>query len=94
MKLFILAEKFSAYQKFFQVLGGRTGTIENDTYELVRSHGHLLQLVDPQYQVTEDKVKRYAEWNSYEAFPWNLNDFAWKKRWRISSGRDELSGYG
>lgn len=79
MKLLILAEKFSAYQKFSQILGGTTGTIENDTYELVHSHGHLLQLLDPQYQVTEDKIKRYSEWNSYDVFPWNLNDFSWKK---------------
>lgn len=90
MKLLILAEKFSAYQKFFQVLGGRTGTIENDTYELVHSHGHLLQLLDPQYQVTEDKVKRYAEWNSYEAFPWNLNDFAWKKTYIDQDAKENL----
>lgn len=79
MKLLILAEKSSAYKKFAHILGGVTGNIGNDTYELVHSHGHLMKLKDPQDQVSSDKVDRYAEWNSYDAFPWNLDDFAWKK---------------
>lgn len=79
MKLLILAEKSSAYQKFAQVLGGISGNIGTDTYELVHSHGHLLKLKDPQDQVSADKIARYSEWNSYDVFPWNLNDFAWKK---------------
>lgn len=80
MKLLILAEKPKAASEFAEVLGGRTGTVGSDTYEIVHSHGHLLTLKDPGDQVTEDKRARYDDWSSFKPYPWNLQDFAWRKQ--------------
>lgn len=79
MKLLILAEKSSAYKEFADVLGGVTGTVGNDTYELAHSHGHLLKLKDPQDQVSEDKRARYADFDTLKPYPWNIADFNWHK---------------
>lgn len=86
-KLLILAEKNTAYQKFVKYLGGKTGTCDTNlgeiSYVLTHAQGHLFELKDPQYQVDQSNkklVKKYADWNNMDNFPWNLNDFKWEKR--------------
>lgn len=84
MKLLILCEKASAARNFATALGGQTGFFNNDTYKIVHSHGHLLELKDPQDQVLPDKKDRYASWKSYKVFPWNLDDLNWSKKYKKS----------
>lgn len=87
MKLLILAEKSSAASEFAEVLGGRTGYVGSDSYEIAHSHGHLLELKDPVDQVTEDKKQRYGDWDTYKPYPWNLEDFSWQKKFIDSDAK-------
>lgn len=86
MKFLILAEKYQAYKKFSQHLGGDAGTFTSNTgtfdYVLTFSQGHLLTLDDPYLQVDQNNdalVARYRSWNDFDAFPWNVSDFSWSK---------------
>lgn len=80
MKLLILAEKSSQMENYKKDLGGLSGTFGSDQYELAKSHGHLLTLKAPQEQVDDEQLKqKYADWTSLNNFPWNVNDFKWRK---------------
>ena len=75
----ILTEKKDAFNNYVKALGGETGTINGRSYRLVHAQGHLMQLMDPEYQVSDDKKERYKSWNP-ATMPWDLADFAWRKR--------------
>lgn len=81
LKLLILAEKPSQMKNYAKDLGGRTGMVLGDHYELAQSHGHLMTLKAPQDQVDDKKLKeKYADWSSLSNFPWNERDFKWRKK--------------
>lgn len=75
----ILTEKASAANNFSTALGGMEGTINNRTYRIVHSQGHLLQLLDPHLQVEKSLIKKYSSWEP-DNIPWNLEDFKWQKK--------------
>lgn len=80
VKLLILAEKNSQFDNYKKDLGGVTGTFNGDQYQLVHAHGHLLTLKSPEQQVDDVELKkRYADWTSLGSFPWNEQDFKWRK---------------
>lgn len=80
MKLLILNEKASAAKNFATALGGISGFFNNDSYDIVHAHGHLLQLKDPQEMVSADKIAKYSDWSDLKNYPWNLLDFSWDKK--------------
>lgn len=79
----ILAEKPSAAANFASALGGRSGTFDGHSYEIVNAFGHLLELDEPENQVSSDKKKKYSSW-SPNNMPWNLEDFNWHRVPKIS----------
>ncbi|WEV41285.1 DNA topoisomerase [Lactobacillus sp. ESL0681] len=81
MKLLILNEKPSAAKNFAAALGGYSGTFNNNQYDIVAAHGHLLQLVDPQEMVTNSSdKKRFADWSDLDFMPWPLDRLNWKTK--------------
>lgn len=82
VKLLILCEKNSARQTFEKALNGRSGVhsivTPNDEYYLTNASGHLLELADPEDQVSEDKKDYYKTWD-LQNIPWDYTDFTWKK---------------
>lgn len=75
----ILCEKASAAKNFASALGGTSGSFAGKSYQIVHSHGHLMEFVDPKAQVSEDKVSRYRSWK-LEHLPWDVSDFSWEKQ--------------
>lgn len=83
--LLVLCEKASARKNFEKALGGKTGTFNGESYKLTNSHGHLLTLVDPQDQVSDEAEKvRYSSWTDMKTMPWQLKDFNWHKKAIVS----------
>ena len=74
----ILTEKSSEYDAFIQALGGKTGNFNGHSYYLVHSQGHLLELADPEDQVSPALKEQYKSWN-LQYLPWNINEFILKK---------------
>lgn len=82
MKFLILTEKTTAANNFSKALGGQSGFLPNstDSYDIVAADGHLLELPKPEDMVTHDKLYIYKNWSDLSLFPWNQDDFNWKKR--------------
>lgn len=74
----ILTEKKSEFESFEKALGGSSGSFDNHTFKLVHAQGHLLELDDPENQVSPALKEKYKTWD-LNNLPWNLNDFSWKK---------------
>lgn len=91
----ILCEKPSYRNIVSKALGGYEGTFDGYHYIAVASEGHLLGLVDPDKQVSEDLIEKYASWD-LENLPWDISDFQWKKDFvksvsRTKSGKTTYS---
>lgn len=73
----ILTEKPSARENFVKAFGGKTGTIDGESFVIVNALGHLYELKDPKFQVPENVKPKYSSWD-LENLPWNYADFDWK----------------
>ncbi|WP_295730225.1 DNA topoisomerase [uncultured Limosilactobacillus sp.] len=85
----ILNEKKDAFENFKKALGGSQGMFNGHSYKLVHAQGHLLKLEDPEYQVPEQLRERYKSWDP-KYIPWNISDFAWRKRPKNDQARKLL----
>lgn len=74
----VLTEKESEYEAFKKALGGSSGIFNNHSFQLVHAQGHLLELDDPENQVSPALKEKYKSWD-LKNLPWDLNDFSWKK---------------
>lgn len=92
----VIAEKPSAARNFAKALGGASGTYDGVQYRICALRGHLLGLLPPDRQVSEDKADEMRKW-SLEWLPWNLDGIAWEKGVLKGAGecldalREELS---
>lgn len=82
----ILTEKKSAFDNFVAALGGESGTVNGHTYQLTHAQGHLLEFLDPVDQVAPNLKDKYESWELKD-LPWNLQDFAWRKKAKNGSAQ-------
>lgn len=82
MKYLILTEKPDAAKNFANALGGFNGFLPNstDSYDIVASHGHLLEFKEPDKMVSPQLVEKYKDWTSLDNFPWNPSELNWDKK--------------
>lgn len=82
MKYLILTEKPDAAKNFANALGGFSGFLPNstDSYDIVASHGHLLEFKEPDKMVSPQLVEKYKDWTSLDNFPWNPSELNWDKK--------------
>lgn len=59
----ILCEKNSAAKNFAKALGGMTGTLNGDTYQIVAAAGHLFEFKDLKDMVAPEDVARMTSWD-------------------------------
>lgn len=74
----VLTEKESEFEAFKKALGGSSGIFNGHSYQLVHAQGHLMELDDPEKQVSPALKEKYKSWD-LKNLPWDLNDFSWKK---------------
>ena len=93
MDYLILTEKNSAFKKYEEALGGRSGKYEGKSYQLVHARGHLLELEEPAKQVSPALKEQYQSWDP-ENMPWNVSDLRWRKATIDSSAKQLLNTIG
>lgn len=74
--LAILAEKPSAARNMIKAFGGKTGTFENEQFEICNAIGHLYEFKAPEDQVDPALKAKYHSW-LLTNMPWDPADFAW-----------------
>lgn len=91
--LLIINEKPSQFQTFKQALGGEKGTYKGFNYTLCHSYGHLFELKEPAELVSAEKKARYSNWNDLYCYPWDYQDFKWKKRLKKGKTAEDSTFY-
>lgn len=85
-KVVILTEKPSAAKNFAAALGGKSGTYNGESYQIVNALGHLLEFKQPVDMVSESLVPKYKSWEVSQ-LPWNPDDFSWEREPRKKNGK-------
>lgn len=75
----ILCEKAIASKSFEKALGGKTGTYDGKTYQIVSASGHLFGFVAPHEMVDESLAPQYKSW-ALNTMPWDLTKLRWTRK--------------
>lgn len=79
-QLLIICEKPSAARNFETALGGRSGTFEGDTYQIVNLFGHVLAHGSPEATAYNNRKAEIGPFSQVDTLPWDWRAFDFNKR--------------